>query len=371
MKEQWIEQMQQKMAGYKRPAPGVSWDELDRALAAGKSHKIRQLWLRRMAAAAVVLLIAGVGYWVFLHDNTDNTEQKSLPTVSVANNHEDRLRDSGQNKAPSPENLKSSPVVLAKSAKKSSIVNVPVQESQTVIPISAVNPDTVNIIATVEKEQPHTDEKKPKNDNYSARVICPTDNHQQKHLDNRLTAKVYMSSTMTGRQTGIFDNQKKAVIKDSMQTIQIEHHIHHSQPVRFGLSFRYRLNDRWSVESGLSYTRLSSDITVTEDGVTTMTEQRLNYIGVPLNISYELWKSNHFGLYISAGGAIEKRLDASPWQFSLDGAIGAEYKLTNVFSIYAEPGIGYYFKDGSVTPTIYKDHPLNFNLNLGLRFKLK
>ena len=46
-------------------------------------------------------------------------------------------------------------------------------------------------------------------------------------------------------------------------------------------------------------------------------------------------------------------------------------KLTNFFSLYAEPGIGYYFNDGSSTPTIYKDHPLNFNLSLGIRFNLK
>jgi hypothetical protein len=68
---------------------------------------------------------------------------------------------------------------------------------------------------------------------------------------------------------------------------------------------------------------------------------------------------------------IEKCLDASPWQFSLNGAAGAEYRLTDFFCLYAEPGLGYYFKDGSGTPTIYKDHPLNFNLSFGIRFNLK
>lgn len=125
------------------------------------------------------------------------------------------------------------------------------------------------------------------------------------------------------------------------------------------------------MESGLSYTRLSSDIMTTENGITSMTEQRLNYLGLPLNIIYNLWQTRHFGLYVSAGGMIEKSLDTSHWQFSLNGAVGAEYKLTDFFSLYAEPGLGYYFKDGSSTPTIYQDRPLNFNLNLGLRFNLK
>jgi hypothetical protein len=104
---------------------------------------------------------------------------------------------------------------------------------------------------------------------------------------------------------------------------------------------------------------------------TSTTEQRLNYIGLPLSISYDLWKTKHFGLYISAGGMIEKSLDTSPWQFSLNGSAGAEYKLTDFFSLYAEPGLGYYFPDGSSIPTIYQDHPLNFNLSFGLRFNLK
>ena len=160
-------------------------------------------------------------------------------------------------------------------------------------------------------------------------------------------------------------------IENPENTAQAKLRIRHHQPMRFGLSLRYRLDDHWNIESGLSYTRLSSDITTIIDDVTTVIEQRLNYIGLPLNISYELWKSRYFGIYVTGGGTIEKCLDANPWLFSLNGAAGAEYKLTDFFSLYAEPGIGYYFKDGSSTPTIYKDHPLNFNLSFGLRLHLK
>ena len=223
--------------------------------------------------------------------------------------------------------------------------------------------------ATTEEEAlPHSNgesDSRPKEQTppTPAPVIYPTDLHQRKHIDNRLTAKVYMSSTMADSQIKT-NSQPNSPIIDN-------HNIHHYQPMRFGLSLRYRITDRWSIESGLSYTRLSSDISTTVDGVTTVTEQHLNYIGLPLNISYDLWKSNHFGLYVTAGGTIEKSLDTSPWQFSLNGAVGAEYKLTDFFSLYAEPGLGYYFKDGSTTPTIFQDRPLNINLSFGLRFNLK
>ena len=233
--------------------------------------------------------------------------------------------------------------------------------------------DTLNTTEPTEKEQPQAVEEKAKPVNEILPVIYPSDLHQQKHIDNRLTAKVYMSSTMAGRQTESFITMSSYSKPTDVhpKEVMVNQDIHHHQPVRFGLSLRYRLNDRWSVESGLTYTRLSSDITTTIENETSTTEQRLNYIGLPLNISYNIWKSRNFGLYISAGGMIEKSLDTSPWQFSLNGAAGAEYKLTDFFSLYAEPGLGYYFKDGSITPTIYKDNPLNFNLSFGLRFSLK
>jgi hypothetical protein len=376
--EKWIQQMRQKMADYKRPAPEVSWDEIDRALAASKTRSVRLLWMRRMAAAAFVLLIAGVGYWSFLPDETEQVIEspiaQDLPTKNHGKeNHGERLRVGDQRPGiwhndSSAANIRVPvPVILPR---KTSEVAYLDSESETVLPSSTSKSDTVNTAEPVSKEQPHAVEEKAKPAESTRRVIYPADLHQGKHLDNRLTAKVYMSSTMADRQNESFslhivDN------KNFVHSIQIDHHVYHHQPVRFGFSLRYRLDDRWSLETGLSYTHLSSDITTIVDGVTTMTEQKLNYIGLPMNISYNLWKSNHFGLYVTTGFTIEKSLDTSPWQFSLNGAVGAEYKLTDIFSLYTEPGLGYYFKDGSTTSTIYQDRPLNFNLSIGIRFNLK
>ena len=372
MNEQWINEMRQKMTDYQWPVPEVSWDEIDQAVAANKARKARLLWLRRMAAAAVLLLIAGVGYWSFLHNDA---EPMQPTTASVSNqpqdeNHGDRSRDLASSQYHGPV-----PVILARPTHTSKMTSTPIIESETHNPISVAIPDTANTTDANEKEQSQpVEEKKVKPADKTFPVIYPSDLHQRKHLDNRLTAKVYMSSTMAGRQVESFNIESSSPfwnIENPKDSSQVDLFVHHRQPVRFGLSLRYRLNDRWSLESGLSYTCLSSDITITIDDKTTVTEQRLNYIGLPLNINYDLWKSHRFSLYISVGGMIEKSLDTSPWQFSLNGAAGAEYKLTDFFSLYAEPGLGYYFKDGSITPTIYQDHPLNFNLSFGLRFNLK
>ena len=375
MDEQWMEELRKKMSDYRWPGPELSWDELDHALVAGKARKARRLWLRRLAAAAVLLLIAGVGYWSFLHNDA---EPMQPTTASVSNqpqdeNHGDRSRDLASSQYHGPV-----PVILARPTHTPKMTSTPIIESEIANPISVAPSDTAKTTKTTdanekEKSQP-VEEKKVKPADKTFPVIYPSDLHQRKNLDNRLTAKVYMSSMMSGEQIGYLKTGVGSPfrnIEDPMDTVQADHIVHHRQPVRFGLSLRYRLNDHWSVESGLSYTRLPSEITTMVNGKTTVIEQRLNYIGLPLNISYDLWKGRNFGLYISAGGMIEKSLDTSPWQFSLNGGAGAEYKLTDFFSLYAEPGLGYYFKDGSSTPTIYKDHPLNFNLSFGLRFNLQ
>ena len=69
----------------------------------------------------------------------------------------------------------------------------------------------------------------------------------------------------------------------------------HRLPVRVGLNVAYRLTDRLSVESGVSYTRLSSDM---KDGTKdnySSGSQKLDYIGVPLNVKYRA-----FGLSLHA-----------------------------------------------------------------------
>lgn len=78
MEEEWMLQMREKMADYKWPAPELSWDELDQALSAGETHKTHPLWMRRMVAAAVILLIAGVGYWGLLRHKTEPIVKKHL-----------------------------------------------------------------------------------------------------------------------------------------------------------------------------------------------------------------------------------------------------------------------------------------------------
>ena len=169
--------------------------------------------------------------------------------------------------------------------------------------------------------------------------------------------------------------------------------IHHRQPVRVGVSVRYDFTKRWGIETGLTYSMLSSTITTGGSGYSSRTEQELHYIGIPLQISYDFLQLKWFSLYVNAGGMIEKCISgkavasyvpegesafesregitARPLQWSLNAAIGAEVHFTPLIGLYVEPGASYFFNDGSGISTIYKERPLNFNFEFGLRFTFR
>lgn len=376
MNEQWIKQMQQKMADYKQPAPKVSWDAIDQAISAVKHQKQMPLWLRGIAAAIVLILITGISLRL-MHHPEETIEQKTIITNPdnkeqiTTVNEEQPLQES--EKSPT-YNKQTAYLTESSNNKKNSII------SQTVISTdyteeSALS-DTIDDITPtdISEEQSVLQKKNTQPGNFSSEIPIPTTN--KKHQTAHLMAKAYFSSNMTDKritESGphMFysnddesDNQKPLTKKNNST-------YRHHPPIRFGLSLQYPIDERWSLESGLSYALLISDIPAASKGQVNASEQRLYYIGIPFNINYQLWTRHRYGLYVTAGGTIDKLLNGSDWQFSLSGAAGAEYLLNNRFSLYLEPCIGYYFPNGSNLSTIYKDYPLNFNLSLGLRFNLK
>ena len=165
--------------------------------------------------------------------------------------------------------------------------------------------------------------------------------------------------------------------------------IDHNLPIMVGLTFRYNLNQRWGVSSGLNYSLLTSKLRSESINYFYDDRQTLHYLGVPLVIDYKLWQNNNFSTYISAGGLLEKNIagklssdyyidnklhsstdeeiTSKQLQWSINSAVGIEYRISDNIGIYAEPGVAYYFKNNSEIETIYKERPFNFNLRLGLR----
>ena len=163
--------------------------------------------------------------------------------------------------------------------------------------------------------------------------------------------------------------------------IKASHHL----PIRFGLKIGYQLSERWALQTGITYTYLYSEFTLVNRQQPAI-EQRLHYVGIPLGISYQIWKNSNFRLYASAGASAEKCVKNSqesgdaninvqsdsekPLQWSVNTALGAEYQPTKQLGIYLEPSLGYYFKDNTPLEHYHKEHPLSPAIEFGLRWHL-
>ena len=167
----------------------------------------------------------------------------------------------------------------------------------------------------------------------------------------------------------------------------------HKQPVKAGLSIRYQLNDKFGIESGLTYTYLSSNLTSGTDKNLYETEQSLQYMGIPLNVNYNIWNNKQFTFYVSTGGLVEKlvageyntnyiidnkivsteqkKIKENPLLFSLNSSLGLQVNVSSYLGLFVEPGLGYYIDNGSNIETIYKEKPFNYNLKFGIRVNLK
>ena len=165
----------------------------------------------------------------------------------------------------------------------------------------------------------------------------------------------------------------------------------HHQPIKLGVSIRYNINNRWSLQTGLNYSRLASDFSYEKRGTEYAVEQKLQYVGIPVNASYSFIKTKRFNVYATAGAEVEKlvkgeaNLSAEAMSqitpthttikegrpvFSTALSIGGELRINKDVSAYIEPGISHHFNNGSNVENIYKDKPTNFNLNMGVRINL-
>lgn len=188
---------------------------------------------------------------------------------------------------------------------------------------------------------------------------------------------------------GGFRNGESLVVYNQPE---VETKYSHKLPVKFGVSFRYGFNERLGIESGLTYTLLNSTFTTaagTANGNTTG-KQTLHYIGIPLNVTYNIIGSKLFNVYASAGGAMEKAvggyfettghvdgkrsetnrnsLKPKELQWSLNASAGAEVNVLNQLGLYVEPGISYRIPSGSHVRSIYTDKKLDFSIGFGIRF---
>lgn len=443
MKRNWKEDIHDRLGNFETEAPDGLWEAIHQRMAQTESAQtekrltpfVLQPALRRTAcaAAACLALIAGYQYFAdggketangvkqaggngmiavggtVASDNSRYVASKPATASIVATNLAGvRVAKNGVTPAADAAVL---PTQNSESAQISTPQHLNPSTPQPLNPSTSQhpNPSTSQHLNPSTSQHLNPSTSQHPNPSTSLLAYTPADNSRDRH-EGAAARWTLSTSAMTGMGASSVTNSTatyvEAVGPDDViwadnpqlgigifnQGKSVKTEYKHRLPVRVGLNVAYRLTDRLSVESGVSYTRLSSDM---KDGTKdnySSGSQKLDYIGVPLNVKYRAFGYRRLSVYASAGLLTEKCVSgkttheyvisgekkkhetedvaAKPWQLSVNAALGAQFDVLRNVGVYVEPGVSYYFDDRSPLSTIYKEKPLNFNLNLGVRYTI-
>lgn len=432
MKRNWKEDIHDRLGNFETDAPDGLWEAIHQRMAQTERAQaekrqtpfVLQPALRRTACAAAACLALVAGFQYFADGGKETVSGVKVAQGGVADIPTSRYvaKNAVAPAATVYAQTQNSPAVLQPNGRVEQTADAiaqPTQNSESA-QISTPqhlntstsqhhNPSTSQHLNISTSQHPNPSTSQPHNTSTSLLAYTPADNSRGRHegaaarwtLSTSATTGMGASSVTNSTATYVeavgpddvmwADNPQLGIgIFNQGKSVKTEYK--HRLPVRVGLNVAYRLTDRLSVESGVSYTRLSSDMKDGTKNNYSSSSQKLDYIGVPLNVKYRAFGYRRLSVYASAGLLTEKCVSgkttheyvisgekkkheaedvaAKPWQLSVNAALGAQFDVLRNVGVYVEPGVSYYFDDRSTLSTIYKEKPLNFNLNLGVRYTI-
>ena len=418
--EDWTKQLRDKLADHKESAPADLWAGIEARLqqegVAKSSEKetkrparLIPLWGKRIAvAAAFIGVITCNGYlmWELGREEMAKKGETSTLEASVAPmKSEDTKVDApevpseGDAIIPSTQHLKQTPLLAQE-------ITPETDETQ------AVLPEEPQEMQPSEAEKPIPSEKSAKEPQQTlpseqeqlrlldAKIAEATKKRQHGRIGFSLYAQggsgsqmsangVMMSPTMAANYNyhdQLLSRHFTRTTPNNREIIYLvdyEERQKHYQPISFGLTTNIPISSRLSLTTGLVYTRLRSDFVNIMGGTPLSKEQTLHYLGVPVSAQFKIWGYKGLSVYASAGGQADYNVKAhmeqegvdypasrDRWQFSVQAAGGVEYDVIPQLGLYVEPGVKYYFDNGSNVSNFFKDKPTNFNLQVGIRVNL-
>lgn len=417
MKEDRLKDIRDKMSDYEAEVPQDLWSAIDSAVGRRQQKK---LWIRagRYAAAAVVVAAIGLGIYILQPDSSlvvhsesnPNTRAQAsannAPAVTSAdanpgNNSAAEIRASEFEHTPYATLAEAKPVIV-EGVEGTSLMQIKSDgESLNVHPVDSN--ESASEAFTHSLPPISHEVKQDKTVTYNSRQ---RDRQQQQEAydSGRLAASIYTTAGTGGTSMQRYTsfglmgidpgdaNWKDDPYMGMLVTNKghlADRRVRHRLPVHAGVSIAYRINDRVSVETGIAYSYLSADIHEGSDSYYFAGEQSLHYVGIPVGVRIRAMSWKNFDIYVGAGfeadkcvsGTLKKSyvingqtrddghesISIRPLQWSVNAGAGVQYNISSMVGIYAEPGLSYYFDNGSNIETIYSEKPLNFNLNIGLR----
>ena len=427
MNEEWKKGFHNKLNNYETTPPQGLFDEIlkhipsfeegekipnktiEVPIAATHANKRIQIkaavWLTAILSAAAIVTILLVNNSVV--DVANNTNVIGNLAESNKNVIENK---GGKTETPSSDNAytssngnESTPMVNAKSRIFASIKTAFKAVASTFLPQNTADKTTLSMV-----EQPTTTtEPTDKTDNIQETTVNealkPNEKVERpepiKHQRPTTKYSVQLGVLLAGMPTVNSSDDLYSIASTAMKENngmivtgqnKMVKKANHRQPVTLGVSVALPLSSKMSVETGLMYSHHYSELTYEVGNIDHDIKQHLNFVGIPLNLNYQLWQRHNTSVYVSGGGSVEKmvygkqkerydgteatvtnKVGMKELQWALSARFGAAYKLTKGVSFYLEPGVTYHFGNKSDLQTIYSDRPVSFQLKAGLRFNLR
>lgn len=446
MKQDWTDTLKQKMAGYEERPSDELWAALsEKAVLQENRRKVIPVWFWGLSAAAA--LMAGIFVVTKVNDKSVNTlggitadvavsepvdaavpepVERTLTEelVEVKSEEAMSLADVAVGRKQKVAKVGIKQMVKARKAKSALIAEaVPVESG-----VSAVAEDVTSVnteeyaaevpsenhdareAATVESDTVEQSEPAMSWDEYLKET--PSEKARAKRSGG-FSAGIVAGGAVGGNTSGskptamvmganplaagvtktdwIDKDSKASAIVYNQPEVQEEYS--HKIPVKVGLTARYNITGRLGVETGLTYSILSSSVKIgnSETGKNWSTgSQTLHYLGIPLNISFNILNSRYVNIYVIGGGMMEKSISGSiktdeyvdgkfdrtlttnispkGLQWSVNAAAGIQANILPQLGFFVEPGVSHHFKNGSRVRSIYTDKPTDFSLGFGLRY---
>lgn len=426
MKQDWTDTLKQKMAGYEERPSDELWAALSEKAGLQESRrKVIPVWFWGLSAAAA--LMAGIFVVTKVNDKSVNALGGITADVAVSEPVDAEVSEPIDAAVPEPvertlaEDLAE---VKARKAKSALIAEaVPVESSVSAVAENVTSENTEEYAAEVSSE------------NHDAREAATVESDTVEQSEPAMSWDEYLKETPSekararrsgGFSAGIlaggavggntFGSKPTAMVmganplaagvtktdwidKDSKASAivynqpEVQEEYSHKIPVKVGLTARYNITGRLGVETGLTYSILSSSVKIgnSETGKNWSTgSQTLHYLGIPLNISFNILNSRYVNIYVSGGGMMEKSISGSiktdeyvdgkfdrtlttnispkGMQWSVNAAAGVQANILPQLGFFVEPGVSHHFKNGSRVRSIYTDKPTDFSLGFGLRY---
>ncbi len=362
-------------------------------VAAGLNRKARVVSVWRWAAVSVAAAAAVVAAFVVFHSNPSISYQETPSATAMA---EPAAPAVAEEPASVTEEEPVSVPTKAVAVKRSQ----PRQE--VVAPVSALPADEIQPVA-VQPQQPvrliqknavpvtertallddhsllnqlaYTERQKPSDKGFSLIASGQIQGNQRGEVPSMAYSKPY-SAPPFGAGEGIYNETPETNFR---------------LPFSIGLAVRYNFTNRWAIGTGVRYTNLGRTFIadfVSGEGITipqTDIDNEQHWLGVPLNVYYDIVNRGRWRVHAFVGGAAEFLLDndflvhyspkdihyhqnAKATQWSVAGGLGVEFRITPHVGIYLDPNFRYYFNTENQPRSLRTIQPLRFEMEAGVRF---